>query len=301
MKTNKLTLFLGLFMLSSLSYAQDYAFKVLANKGSNEVKSGDTWQPVKTGYSLKKEDELKIADNAYIGLVHATGKPVEIKQSGSYKVADLAEKVNKGSGASVLTKYTDFILSSNSAEAKKNRLSATGAVHRGEVSAIQLMLPENQYSGIYNSTAIVSWEGTKVPGPYIVTLRNMFDDELGKLETPETNFQIDLADPKFSKENAILIEVKSKADPKQVSRQHLIKRLAPAEQQGIKNALNPIAGEVSEATALNKLLLAGFYEENKLFIDAITAYEEAIKLAPDVPTYKEAYEEFLIRQGIKKQ
>jgi len=119
MKTNKLTLFLGLFMLSSLSYAQDYAFKVLANKGSNEVKSGDTWQPVKTGYSLKKEDELKVADNAYIGLVHATGKPVEIKQSGSYKVADLAEKVNKGSGASVLTKYTDFILSSNSAEAKK--------------------------------------------------------------------------------------------------------------------------------------------------------------------------------------
>jgi cytochrome c-type biogenesis protein CcmH/NrfG len=37
-----------------------------------------------------------------------------------------------------------------------------------------------------------------------------------------------------------------------------------------------------------------------LFIDAISAYEEAIKLAPDVPYYKEAYEEFLLRHGLKK-
>jgi cytochrome c-type biogenesis protein CcmH/NrfG len=47
--------------------------------------------------------------------------------------------------------------------------------------------------------------------------------------------------------------------------------------------------------------LAGFYEENKLFIDAITAYEQAIKLAPDVPTYQEAYEEFLLRNKLKNQ
>jgi hypothetical protein len=286
-------------MLSSLAFGQDYAFKVLANKGSNEVKSGDTWVPVKTGVSLKSEDELKIADNAYLGLVHASGKPVELKQSGSYKVKDLADKVS--GGTSVLNKYTDFILSSNSAEAKKNRLSATGAVHRGDVFAIQVMLPENQYSGIYNNSAIISWEGTKVPGPYVVTFRNMFDDELAKVETPETELQVDLTDSKFSKENAILIEVKSKADPKQASKQHLIKRLAPAEQESVKGSLKVIVDQLGEQTALNKLLLAGFYEENKLFIDAITAYEEAIKLAPDVPSYKEAYEEFLIRQGIKRQ
>jgi cytochrome c-type biogenesis protein CcmH/NrfG len=46
--------------------------------------------------------------------------------------------------------------------------------------------------------------------------------------------------------------------------------------------------------------MAGFYEENKLFVDAIGAYEEAIKLAPDVPTYKEAYEEYLLRNKLKK-
>ena len=299
MKTAKLTLLSGFLMLTPLAFAQDYAFKVLANKGANEVKSGEAWQPLKTGASLKKDDEVKLGDNSYIGLVHATGKPMELKTAGSYKVSDLAAKI--GGGTSVLNKYTDFILSSNSAEAKKNRLSATGAVHRDvETSAIKLMLPENQHSGIYNTQAIINWDGSKVAGPYVVVLRNMFDDELAKFETPETNIEVNLTDPKFANENAILIEVSSKADPKQTSKQHLIKKLTPADQEKVKGSLGEIMGEVSEQTALNKFILAGFFEEQSLFIDAIAAYEEAVRLAPDVPSYKEAYEEFLLRHGLKK-
>ncbi len=296
MKARFLTLFLALFI--SCAVAQEYAFKVLANKGANEVKSGSDWAPVKTGASLKNDDELKLSANSYMGLVSDKGKPLELKVPGSYKVSDLTSQLK--SGTSVLTKYTDFILSSNSAEAKKNRLSATGAVDRGENAAIQLILPQNQHSGIYNSTAIISWAGTKVTGPYIVTIRNMFDDELAQIETPETSFQVDLTDGKFAKENALLIEVKSKSDPTQVSKQHLIKKLAPAEQESVKKSLNEIMGEVQEPTALNKFILAGFYEENNLFIDAISAYEEAIKLAPDVATYKDAYDDFLIRHGIRR-
>jgi len=296
MKTRFVALLLTVF--ATYSTAQDYAFKVLANKGANEVKSGADWVPIKTGASLKKDDELKLSPNSYMGLVHATGKPLELKQAGNYKVSELAERMTGGS--SVLVKYTDFILSSNSAEAKKNRLSATGAVDRGDNAAIQLLLPQNQHSGIYNNAATISWAGSNVPGPYVATIRNMFDDELAQVETPETYFQIDLTDAKFSKENALLIEVKSKTDPKLVSKQHLIKKLAPAEQEHIKKSLSEIMGEVQDQTALNKFILAGFYEENNLFIDAISAYEEAIRLAPDVTAYKEAYDDFLIRQGIKK-
>ncbi len=296
MKKIKITLLVST-LISSVAFGQDYAFKVLANKGSNEVKIGADWHPLKTGASLKKDDELKLSENAYIGLVSTLGKPLELKQAGSYKVSDLEKRVGTGSG--VLNKYTDFILSSNSPEAKKNRLSATGAVDRGENYAIKLMLPENQHAGIYNNIATVSWDGSKVPGPYTITLRNMFDDELMKFDIPESSFQIDLNDPKYAKENAILVEVRSKADPKLVSKQHLIKKLAPAELAGVKKSIGEISTDVSEQTALNKLILAGFYEQNNLLIDAITAYEEAIKLAPDVPTYKEAYDEFLIRHRIK--
>jgi hypothetical protein len=296
MKKGNLLLAMCFLAVSSWTFGQDYAFKVLANKGSNEVKSGDGWLAVKTGTSLKTGDELKISENAYLGLVHSSGKPIEIKQAGSYKVADLAAKVS--GGTSVLNKYTDFILSSNSAEAKKNRLSATGAVHRGGPEDITVFLPENQYSSIYNNTVIINWDA-KGTGPYVVTLKNMFEDELLKAETPEKSLQVNLSEPKFANEAAILVEVKSKVDGKSKSEQHLIKKLAPAEQERVKKALGEITSQVSEESALDNLILAGFYEQNKLFIDAITAYEKAIKMSPDVPSYKEAYDEFLLRNKIK--
>lgn len=299
MKMHKLVLMTTFIGFSSIATAQDYAFKVLANKGNNEIKSGETWQPLKTGASLRSGDEVKLGDNAYIGLVHSSGKPVEVKEAGVYPVSVLESKV--GSGTSVLNKYTDFILSSNSAEAKKNRLSATGAVHRDitAASAIKLMLPDNQHAGIFNNTAVVNWDGSKVAGPYIVTLKNMFEDVLAKEETPETSYTIDLGAQKYAKENAILIEVSSKADPKQVSKQHLIKKLSPAEEQKVSQALKELSGEVQEETPLNKLILAGFYEQNNLLIDAICAYEQAVGMAPDVPTFQESYDEFLLRNNLK--
>jgi hypothetical protein len=295
MKKSRILVLISVFALN-LAFAQDYTFKVMANKGTNEVKSGDAWQSVKTGDRLKSGDELKISENSYVALVHATGKPVELRQSGNYKVNDLASKV--GAGASVLNKYTDFILSSNSAEAKKNRLSATGAVHRG-LSDIKVFLPENQYSDIFNKSLIVNWESVKGVGPYVVIVKNMFDEELVKLETPENYVVIDRTDPKLANDEALLIEVKSKADAKSKSEQHLVKKLSIARQESVKKMIDEMGSDMKEETALNKFILAGFYEENKLFIDAITAYEQAIKLAPDVPTYREAYEEFLLRNKLK--
>ena len=174
-------------------------------------------------------------------------------------------------------------------------------MHRGDAAAtpIQIMLPENQHSGIYNTAAVISWESSKVEGPYVVVINNMFGEEIAKVETPEAMLKVDLTDPKFVNENAILVEVYAKNDPSKKSAERLIKKLSPAEHDKIKVSLGEIMGEVSEQTALNKFILAGFYEENHLFIDTVAAYEEAIRLAPDVPSYKEAYDDFLIRHGMK--
>jgi hypothetical protein len=296
MKKGRSLLVVGAFIMSfSTVFGQgDYAFKVLANKGTNEIKSGGTWTAVKTGAALKADDELKLAENAYVGLVSVNGKPLELKSAGSYKIADLAAKV--ATGTSVLNKYTDFILSSNSAEAKKNRLSATGAVHRGP-KEIRLYLPENNNADVLNDFAIITWE--KDAGPYVVTLKNMFDEELGVIETPETSVQVNLAAPEYANESAILVEVKSKSDGKVKSPQRLLKKMTPAQSDKIKKEMAEFSSQISEQTALNKFIMAGFYEEKKLIIDALAAYEQAIKMAPDVPSYKEAYEEFLLRNKLK--
>jgi hypothetical protein len=298
MKNVRILAVIGFLAFSLSTHAQDYTFRVLANKGANELKSGNTWQPLKTGAQLKIGDELKISDNASVGLVHKNGKPLEVKQAKTYTIAELDQKVSQG-GTSVLNKYTDFILSSNSAEAKKNRLSATGAVHRGAPDELKVFLPENQYAEIFNNVAVINWEPIKSGAPYTVSIKNMFDEELSKVETPETSVQIDLGDQKFANETAVLVEVKSKDGKK--SEQHLIKKLAPGRLETVKKQLNDEAADLKEETAFNKYLLASVYEEKRLFIDAITCYEQAIKMDPDNPTYKEGYEEFLLRNKLKAE
>ncbi len=294
MKKGRFLLLVGFFAINSFAYAQDYTFRVLANKGANEIKSGDGWQPVKTGASLKLGDELRVTENASIGLVHSSGKPLEVKKANTYKVADLASQISGGS--SVLNKYTDFILSSNSAEAKKNRLSATGAVHRG--LGIKVYLPNNQYASVFNNIVYVNWDKAE-KGPFTVSFLNMFDDVLLKVETPENSVSIDLNDPKFAGETAILVEIQSKSTGTKSDERYLIKKLSPGEHEKINVAYTDVMKELKDETAFNKLFLAGFYEQNKLLIDAITSYEQAMKLAPDDPSYKDYYEEFLLRNKLK--
>lgn len=299
MKPRKLSLVVAFVLISTFVFGQgqDYAFKVLASKGANEVKSGDTWQPLKTGTSLKAGDELKVAQNAYLGLISAKGKPVELREAGSIKVAD----IKVADGGSALNKYTDFILSSN-AEGKKNKLGATGAVVRdvNEKKAITVLLPQKDYPYVYNKSVIINWDGQNAQGPYVVTVKDMFEEPISKFETPEISFTLDMTDPKFASQTAIFVEVNSKADPKLGSSRYYIKSMPAAERENVKKRLDEILGDVSEETAMNKLYMARFFEENNLLIDAIGEFEKAVKLAPDVPEYKEYYDAFLYRRGIKK-
>jgi hypothetical protein len=293
---NRLFLFaVGLAFSVSAAFGQDYAFRVMASKGTNEVKSGDSWQAVKPGSSLKTGDELKLAENSYVGLIHvSSGKPVEVRDAGTHKVADLAKNIQPGQ--SVLNKYTDFILSSN-AEGKKNKLSATGAVHRGTgASDISVFLPENQFADVLNNSVVINWESPKAGGPYVVIMKNMFDDELAKYETPETSLSVNLSSPELANESAILVEVSSKADPKTKSEQKLIKKMNPAQADKVKKELTDLGVDMNSESAIGKFYLAGIYEEKKLYIDAITAFEQAIKMES---AYKEPYEDFLLRNKLK--
>ncbi|NOT74562.1 MAG: hypothetical protein HOP08_06495 [Cyclobacteriaceae bacterium] len=298
MKRGGILLGVGFFLITISGFSQDYTFKVLANKGANEYKSADGWQALKTGASLKSGDELKISENAYLGLVHINGKPLEVKQAGNYKVADLAAKV--GTGTSVVNKYTDFILSSNSAEAKKNRLSATGAVHRGTPGQLNLLLPADPTSAyVFGKSMVIEWTDQKIAGPYIVTLENIFEEELIKIETPEKMVRIDLSDPKFANETALMVVVVSKKDPAVKSGdKKVVKKISVAEGERIKKSFAEIAGDVKDESAFSKFIQAGFFEQNKLLIDALTSYDDAIRLAPDVEDFKIGKEEFLIRNNM---
>jgi hypothetical protein len=294
MKT-KLLFAISLVFVTSLVFGQDYAFKVLVNKGKNEVKSGAGWEPIKVGASLKSPDELKVSENSYVGLMHISGKPMELKSAGSYKVIDLSAKV--GQGSSVLNKYTDFILSSNAQ--KKNNLAATGAVHRGTAGKISVYLPPNS-SYIYGDSVTIEWEKDKAIGPpFEVIVTNLFGEELYKKQTSENTVTINLKDPVFGTENDITVTVFSKKDRKE-SDAYTLRKFSKADKERVTLNYADLSKQTSAKTALNYFLKAAFFEQNKLLADAVTAYKNAIRIEPDVQMYKDEYEAFLLRAALKQ-
>ena len=273
--------------------AQTYTFKVLVSKGKTEVKSSNTWQPIKVGASLNASDEVKVAENAYLGLIHANGKPLEIREAKTYKVSELVSLM--GSGTNVLNKYTDFILSSE--KEKGNRLSATGAVHRGTKDVIIVYLSGADRAELYGDKLAIQWSSAEVKGPYEVVFTTLLDDELARFEAKENQLIISMNDGGLKDEYEIMVKVVSKGNPGRGSKEYIIKRLRPADREKFTKVMDDIKASVAEETALSKYYMAGIYEENFLLNDALTAYQEAIKLAPDVPLYQEKYAEFLKRMG----
>lgn len=295
MKT-KLALFAIVLVVSGQVGAQDYAFKVLANKGKNELKTGDGWQQLKVGATLKTEDELRISENAYLGLVHITGKAIEVRKAGKHKVVDLASEIKEST--TVLKKYTDFMLSANTGP--KNTLAATGAVDRG-ANGIKVFLPRPELAVVYGDKVTITWEEDKTLAPYIVSFKSMFGDELMAQETSDNSLVVDLSNKNFTNEDNIIVTVESKTNRNKISDEYTLKRLSNADKDRIKTELARIETNAAEPTAINKMSVAAFFEQNSLLIDAIPFYLDAIKLAPDVPDYKEFYNDFLLRYGIKRK
>jgi hypothetical protein len=298
MKKINLFLTISMLLVGSLAYSQSYTFRVLANKGANQIKSGDSWQPLKTGASLKDSDEIKVAEDAYLGLMHVGGKSVEWREAGTFKVSDMASKVP--AGKSVGAKYADFLASKMTAEAKKNRLSATGAVHRGAGDAeINVYAPSGSVQ-IYNDNAVIRWdplEGDNIG--YKVIVADMFEDVLLTESTNETFYKLDLNNPSVKDKDILLLSVTTSEDEDIKSQSIAIKKLPKDDMQKVDDGLGELMTDIDEESALNKYILAGFYEDQNLLIDALTNYERAIELAPEVETFKEAYEEFLLRNGLK--
>lgn len=296
-----LSIAFGLLFTCSAIYAQDYEFRVMMNKGDNQVKpSGGDWEALKSGAKLNKGDEIKLAENAYVGLVHKSGKTLELKEAGTKKIDDLSKQVGNGN-SSITSKYADFVMAKMSSQSKEeNRrkyASVTGAVERAaDDASIKVLMPPT--SEVYGSNPIVTWnpvEGKK----YKVVLKNWFDKTIETKETSDNWLKIDMNDPALAKEQLIIVSVKLADNEEFTSGDYGIKRLDEEKAKKFEDDLTELKSALTEESSLNRLILAEFFEENGLIVDALTNYVTAIQLSPDVDYFKDAFDEFKLRNGLK--
>lgn len=303
---SRFTLLLVLVFTGNIIMAQDYVFKVLANKGGNTLKAAQAkseWEPIKTGTALFDDDELKISQNAYLGLVHVSGKTMELTDEGSYNVKELATRLGN-TRSSVASKYANFVINKmteeDAADINKDHrryLTVTGAVERGILDApISLMMPSS--AEILNAKALIRWEEVEGAKAYVFTAKNVYDEVIDTYETETPEVQLNLDDTKFKGQELIIVRVQVKGDDQMYSGNYGIKRLSAVKADPINMELDQLKLSLDGETALNQLILATFYEENNLLIDAISSYEKALSLSPGVDQFQIAYAMFKKRNNI---
>jgi len=302
-----LTAFTLAVLIANPVSGQDYVFKVLANKGGNTVKIANhesDWKPIRTGTTLYGDDELHISENSYIGLVHASGKTVELKDQGNYYVRDLAAKLGN-TRSSVASKYANFVInkmtSDETEDINKNHrkyLTVTGAVERSVLDApISLRMPSSVE--VLTEKALIRWDQVQDADKYIFTVKNMYDEVIMTKEVSEPYIWLELTKAPVNTEELIIVSVRVKNNEKIYSGNYGIKRLTGVDADPILKELEQLSASLREESSLNKLILATFYEENNLLIDALINYEQAMQLSPDVEQFSIAYQLFTKRNGLQ--
>ena len=305
--TRKISLILASLMFLVLTgFGQDYTFRIMVSKGENKVKvgSGD-WQSLRIGERLNDGDQLQVADKGYLGMVHSSGKTKEIKAAGTYSIKELASTIS-ASTQNIASKYADFVISKMSPEEKEaNRrkyASVTGAVERGDDDGqLKIFMPTSV--SVYNPEVMIRWEPVEGENTtYVVKLKDLFEQTIMVAETTESSYKIDFNDAKLTGaivENLVLVNVSVKGNEDIKSKNAAIERFSKDTAASFEVELKELEANLGEQSSINNLILAEFYEENNLLLDALTSYEYAIKMSPDVEYYKEAYDEFLLRTGLK--
>jgi len=288
-----------LCFVSLYGYTQNYVFYVMANKGSNEFKTSttNTWKLIRKGVSFQTGDRIKIVDNAYLGLVHNTGKTTALIDPGVFDIEEIESNIGlrkKG----LASKYTEFVF--NNIEEEKDLFadSEEQVVTRGGEDKIILQLPSS--IEVLGNTITLPWKPFKSGGPYQVNVKGIFDDILFQDVTGQTQYTLDLSREELAGENTFVINISLRDNPKVNSSEHVIGLVAGDEAVIIENELAELAGELNEQSSLDQIILAGFFEEKKFLGNATNSYLQAIALSPGVEDFNDLYRDFLLRHNLNK-
>jgi hypothetical protein len=305
----KLSIVFILFVTSISLFAQDEIFKVLVTKGGNKaiVASTNSSVDLIVGKKLYTADKVVIATGGYLGLAHKSGKTIELKTAGTYEVSQLVNQVNT-QNASVSSKYVTYVagqMTANSEDLAANRykhMAVTGSVERG-TDKIKPMAPSQ--ATVLDELAIFKWNAVKVgkepAKTYVITFMDLYDEELLVKETSDTQVVVDLAKLNLQTVKNVVWYVKVKESPNTTSEKFNLVYVPDANKAtDLHNQFAALKTELSQETALNKMVLASFCADNKLSLNAMEYYEEAIALEPEVDDFKIVYGKYLADSGIAK-
>lgn len=286
------------------AFSSDYDFKVLAISGNVKVLNNGNWKDLKFNNSIFQTDKVKIEKNAYLGLVHSSGKTLEIKKEGEYSVKDLASGISN-KGANLTKKLTNYVINqiSDADDMMANKdyrqsMSITGSVERSlEMSDpnaekpifIQVHFPRK--TRVLNNNILLKWDPVESIKSYNITIHDRFDREITKIETQDNIATIDLDEIELEKGVYYFISLNSADNLTAISDTFAFSVTDELETEKIMQEEKEIRQNIDES-ALSKILLASFYEQKGLYIEAEKYYQDAVNTSPDVDSFNKMFSMF---------
>ncbi|MEL7147759.1 MAG: hypothetical protein AAFO69_15410 [Bacteroidota bacterium] len=303
-----MSVILLLMHFASPAIGQSFVFRVLANKGDNKLRrsSGDL-QKLKTGTFLNKGDQLITSTDAYIGLVHKSGKTLEIRKKGTLGVEELEKQVDAKT-TSVTGRYMEYVMSrlgdnGVSDNFRKNSNVVGAAVRGNEANGIELLLPviEEKRITSYEENIILRWipqEGmdSLLEGKtFVVTGTNLMGDTLLTQEVTDYSISFDLSELDEDFDMLLVNVVTKEEDGGKLN--SVLYSISPAGMEAladeVTDELTNLKTELDLSRGVDRLMLAAFYEQNGMILEAIRQYELVMQEHPEVSDYREFYQEFL--------
>lgn len=287
-------------LLSATCYtiAQDYLFKVIISKGDNSyyISSETNWTMLKAGSRLHTGDVLKVTAKGYVALLGSSGETMELKNEDTkeYKIDELTAQL-KNTEAGLIDKYASYLVSKMAPEARESNRKAyasiTGAVER-EVVTIHAYLRKS--SVLYDSMAFIRWKPVEDAAEYNVVVRNLYDEIILETKTRKPIISLNFSDEKLKDRDMVIISISTNGGG---SNDYSITKVTRDRPGAFVEEIGELWAALDSGSAFDNLVLAEFYEQNNLLLDATTCYEKAMVIEPDVQYFKAIYLEFLMRNN----
>ncbi len=279
--------------------AQDHVFRIMATKGANKIQKGTSWSAISTGTKMYKGNKIQIASSGYVGLIHKTGRTLELKTAGVYDIISLESKLGSSSN-SFAEKYAKFAFNDMDVSTKKH--SVTGSVTRGQEMAY--FVNKKQIELMPNTPLFVTWvynvDSPDILDNFRLEVYSMEDGVLQKIPLDKDAMSVSFTlkegiEPEDIalklvhddlKNEELDIEISGRPSPVLSWAKSLDPVSFEKEYKALKN-------ELKDDTPMNDLMYASFFDEQGLTSYAIGHLARATESAPDIESFRDTYLNYL--------
>jgi predicted Zn-dependent protease len=151
------------------------------------------------------------------------------------------------------------------------------------------------------SNGHVTFHWHKVPHvkTYVVHISNLGEETIFQKEVSDTTATLDFSKINFGKSKMCLwsVTAKTKHDKEHKSEKHGLQLIPAAKAAEITKEVASLTADSDPKSSLGKIMMAAYYEDHNMYVDALHEYEEALKIEHN-KDYQDMYHNFLYRAGL---